>query len=126
MSALVVESSPLNPCVKYTRLVSSATAQGHVDEVRQTIRSGTASAFEEFGHPLVLARELADADRTGRTRRWWVTVVAGPGTSLGCAVLTHVNDSWGAATTPLVVVFGLIAVVGLLVRWGDRPWRPRR
>lgn len=109
-----------------TRLVPSATTRGHVDEVHQTIRTGTASAFEEFGHPLVLARQLADADRTGRTRRWWVSVIAGTGTPLAAAALTHTNDSWGALTMPLVVIFVLIAVVTLLVRWSDRPWRTRR
>ena len=108
-----------------TRLVPSATTRGHVDEVHQTIKAGTASAFEEFGHPLVLARQLSEADRTGRTRRWWVSVIAGTGTPLAAAALTQTNDSWGAVTRPLVVIFVLLAVVSLLVRWRDRPWRTR-
>lgn len=108
-----------------TRLVPSSTTRGHVDEVHQAIGTGTASAFEEFGHPLVLARQLADADRTARARRCWVSTVAGTLTPLTLAALVHTNDSWGALTTPLVVLFALGAVITLVVRWDDRPWRER-
>ena len=38
--------------------------------------------------------------RTGRTRRWWVSVIAGSGTPRAAAALTHTNDSWGAVTRP--------------------------
>ena len=109
-----------------TRLVPVDTAVGHVEEVRQAIRTGTATAVEEFGHPLVLARQLAEADRTARTRRWWVSVVAGTGTPLTIAAFTFVLDDWGAWTVPLGVMWALAAVVALLVRWHDRPWGTRR
>ena len=108
------------------RLVPADTTIGHVEEVRQAIGTGTATASEEFGHPLVLARQLAEADRTARTRRWWVSVIAGTGTPLTIAALTFGLDSLGALTMPLVAVFVLAAVVTLLVRWNSRPWGMRR
>lgn len=109
-----------------TRLVPAATAAGHVHEVRQAVVTGTTSAYEEFGHPLVLASQVAEADRTARTRRWWVSTLVGTGAPLAIALLVHVNDSWGPLTVPLVVGLTLGAVMRPLVRWGERPWRHRR
>lgn len=109
-----------------TRLVPAAAALGHVAEVRQALRTGTAPAFEEFGHPLVLAREIAEADRTARARLWWVSTTGGTVGPLTIAVLVHRNDSWGVLTAPLAAAFALAALLTLLVRWDDRPWRPRR
>lgn len=82
------------------RLVPASTARGHVVEIEQALGSETASAAAEFGHPLVLARELAEVDRTARTRRWWLSTVAGTGTPLVIAALVVANDSWGALTIP--------------------------
>jgi len=109
-----------------TRLVPAAAAQGHVVEVEQAVASGTASAFTEFGHPLVLAREIADADRTARSRRWWVSTVARTSTPLVIAALVVANDSWGALTLPLGVVLLLSATVSLVIGWSNRPWAKRR
>lgn len=108
------------------RLVPASTARGHVVEIEQALGSGTASAAAEFGHPLVLARELAEVDRTARTRRWWLSTVAGTGTPLVIAALVVANDSWGALTIPVVVVLLLGALMTAVVRWGDRPWGPGR
>jgi hypothetical protein len=77
------------------RLVPAQTARGHVAEVEQAIRTRTGSAFAEFGHPLVLAEELARADRTARARRWWVTTVVGTVVPLAVAASIATNDSWG-------------------------------
>ena len=108
------------------RLVPSAIARGHVLEVDQAMGSRARSAFAEFGHPLVLARELAQADRTARARRWWVSTVAGTGTPLLIAVLVLRNDSWGFLTIPLGVTFLLCAVITLVVGWRGRPWSKGR
>ena len=108
------------------RLVPSAIARGHVLEVEQAMGSRAGSAFAEFGHPLVLARELAEADRTARARRWRVSTVASTGTPLLIAVLVLRNDSWGFLTIPLGVVLVLSAVIALVVGWGDRPWSKGR
>lgn len=110
-----------------SRLVPAATVRGHVAEVEQTIRSQpTASAFDEFGHPLVLARQLAQADRRARARRWWVSTVAGAGVPLVITASILSLGSWGVLTVPVVAVLLLGAVVTLAVGWGDRPWSGRR
>ncbi len=109
-----------------TRLVPAATARGHVVEIEQAIAAGTASAFAEFGHPLVLAREIADADRTARARRWWVSTVAGTSAPLVIAALILASDSWAALTIPLAVLLVLSGLMTPLVRWGDRPGRRGR
>lgn len=109
-----------------TRLVPAATARGHLVEIEQAMASGTASAFTEFGHPLVLAREIADADRTARSRRWWLSTVARTSTLLVIAALVLANDSWGAITIPLGVVLLLSATVSLVIGWSNRPWAHRR
>ncbi|HEX8495778.1 MAG TPA: hypothetical protein VF661_01180, partial [Actinomycetales bacterium] len=108
------------------RLVPADTARGHVVEVEQAIAAGAGSAFAEFGHPLVLAEELAQADRTARARRWWLTTVAGSVVPLGLAALVIVNDSWGPLTVPIA---GFLLVMGLATSaaaWGRRPWAQRR
>jgi hypothetical protein len=109
-----------------TRLVPSATTRAHVEQVRQEVRTGTASAVEEFGHPLVLARHLADIDRTARARRWWTSTVAGTAAPLAIAVLVRLSDSWGALTTPLVLLLLLGALLAPLGRWSTRPWAAPR
>ena len=109
-----------------SRLVPAATAQGHVAEVEHALRSGAVSASGEFGHPLVLARELAEADRTARARRWWVVTVAGTGAPLLIALLIFWNDSWGALTVPLGVLFLLGALLRPVLAWDERPWAKRR
>lgn len=109
-----------------TRLVPAATVRGHVAEVEQALRADGASAVTEFGHPLVLARELADADGTARGRRWWVSTVTGVAAPLVTAALVLAMDSWGPLTVPVVVVLVLGALVTPVVGWDDRPWAERR
>lgn len=104
------------------RLMPEDTARGHVAEIEQALRSEGASAFAEFGHPLVLARELAATDRTARARRWWATAIAGTGAPLVIAMLVLTNDSWGVLTIPVAIAFVLTAAVTLVVGWNDRPW----
>lgn len=109
-----------------TRLVPAATAMGHVREVEQTLSAGSVSAFEEYGHPLVLARELAAADRTARSRRWWLATVGGAGTTLVLAVAVLVLGSGGAWTIPLGVALLLSVIITLVISWRSRPWAQRR
>jgi len=104
------------------RLVPAATARGHVAEIEQAIGSGVPSAFAEFGHPLVLARELAEADRTARTRLWWVATVVGTGTPLLIAAVILGLGSWEVLAIPVVALLLLGAVITLVVGWGERPW----
>ena len=107
------------------RLVPAETARGHVAEVEQAIGTGAGSAFAEFGHPLVLAEELARADRTARARRWWVTTVAGSVVTLGVAVLVVTNGSWGPLTVPIAALFLLVGLAPPVAAWGRRPWAER-
>lgn len=105
-----------------SRLVPKATARAHVVEVKQQASSSGAPAHVEFGHPLVLARDVAGADRTARARRWWLTTVAGTGAPLVIGPLILVNDSWGALTIPLGAVFLLVGLSRPVIAWGGRPW----
>ncbi|TFD59208.1 hypothetical protein E3T39_12510 [Cryobacterium suzukii] len=104
------------------RLVPAATARGHVAEIQQALGARGESAYEEFGHPLVLARELADANRTSRSRRWWLSTLAGTGSPLAIAALVVTTQSWGALTTPVVVILLLGSVATPVVGWSHRPW----
>ncbi len=104
------------------RLVPAETARGHVAEVEQGLGTGAGSAFAEFGHPLVLAEELARADRTARARRWRVTTVAGTLVPLGIAVLVVTSDSWGPLTAPIATLFLLVGLARPVAAWGRRPW----
>ena len=108
------------------RLVPAQTARGHVAEVEQAIRTGAGSAVAEFGHPLVLAEELARADRTAQARRWWVSTVAGSVVPLGLGVLVLVNDSWGPLTMPIAAVCLLVGLASPLAAWDRRPWAGSR
>lgn len=108
------------------RLVPEATARGHVAEVQQALENGAGSAFAEFGHPLVLAEELAQADRTARARRWWVTTVAGTIVPLGVAALVVINDSWGPLTAVIAALFLFAGLARPVAAWGGRPWAVRR
>lgn len=108
------------------RLVPGATSRGHVAEIKQSMGAGGASAYAEYGHPLVLARELAEADRTARSRRWWVSTLAGTGTPLIFATLIFAMQSWGALTIPVVIILLLSALVTPGVGWADRPWVKER
>jgi len=105
-----------------SRLVPATTARGHAAEIEQAMGPGAPSAFDEFGHPLVLARELGEADRTARARRWWVSTVVGPGTYVLIAVAVLALNSWGALTIPLGLALLLGAVITLVLGWGKRPW----
>ncbi|MGJ7442059.1 hypothetical protein [Aquipuribacter sp. MA13-6] len=110
-----------------SRLVPAATARGHVAEVEHALRAGFAPAAVEFGHPVVLARRLAEADRTARTRRWWVSTVTGTVTPLAVAAAIVALDSGGGVLTAVFVVLLLLsAAVTVVVGWGDRPWAGRR
>ncbi len=104
-----------------SRLVPRAAATAHVAEVEQQVASSGVPAHVEFGHPLVLAREVAAADRTARARRWWLTTVVGAGAPLAVGLLILANDSWGALTIPLGVAFLLVGLSRPVIAWGGRP-----
>jgi hypothetical protein len=104
------------------RLVPASTARGHVAEIKQSLRARGESSYEEFGHPLVLAREIADADRTARSRRWWLSTLVGTGSPLVIAAFVIATQSWGALTTPVVVILLLGSFVTLAAGWRRRPW----
>lgn len=109
-----------------TRLMPSRIARDRVTEIEQALELSGASAYTEFGHPLVLARELAATNRTARTRRWWVLTLTGTLTPLAIAALIATAHSWGAMTIPVALAFALSAAVVLATAWDDRPWRARR
>ena len=104
------------------RLVPALIARGHVAEIQQTLAVSDTTAYEEYGHPLVLAREIADADRTSRSRLWWLWILAGAGSPLVGAALVVTAQSWGNLTIPLAVVLVLGSFVNPLVGWSRRPW----
>lgn len=105
-----------------SRLVPTDAVRGHVQEVQQTLDAGGASAFAEFGHPLVLSRELAAADRTARSRRWWWSTVGGGTTTMAIAAVILGLGSWGALTIPLGGALLLSATATLVIGWRNRPW----
>lgn len=112
-----------------TRLVPVQTTQGHVTEAQHALAAGNESAYTEFGHPLVLARELADADRTARARRWWSTIILGAGTSLTLAALVLVNALDTGAdilTIPAMAIFIFGALATVTTAWSNRPWKEPR
>lgn len=108
------------------RLVPATTARGHVTEIQQALGNSGETAYEEFGHPLVLAREIADADRTSRSRLWWLSTLAGTGSPLVIAALVVTTQSWGNLTIPLVVLLLLGSSVTPFVGWSHRPWVQER
>lgn len=109
------------------RLVPATTAQAHVAEVEQAlVTGGAASAYAELGHPLALAREIADADRGARARRWWLSTTVGTAAPLVVASLMLVTQTWGVATIPLAAVLVLAAPATLVTGWPQRPWATRR
>lgn len=103
------------------RLVPAVTAHNHVTEIEQTMRSETTSISQEFGHPLVLSRELAGADRAARARLWWASTIVGTGTPLVIAALILTVGTWGALTIPLAVVLLLSSVLTPALGWKDQP-----
>ncbi|NAZ80228.1 hypothetical protein GTR02_00125 [Kineococcus sp. R8] len=105
-----------------SRLVPRATARAHVAEVEQQVSSSGVPAHAEFGHPLVLAREVARADRTARARWWWVATVAGTGVPLVIGLLILVNNSWGALSIPLGAFLVLVGLSRSVAAWRGRPW----
>ncbi|PAU90613.1 hypothetical protein CK505_09615 [Kocuria sp. WN036] len=109
-----------------TRLVPSRSVRDHVTEIEQALELSGTSAYAEFGHPLVLARDLAATHRIARTRRWWALTFAGTLTPLVIAALIVDAHSWGALTIPVALAFVLSAAVVLGTAWGDRPWRARQ
>ena len=108
------------------RLMPAATARGHVAEIEQTLAGGGMSAYPEFGHPLVLAHEVAAADKTARLRLWAVSTIAAAGAPLCIATLVVVNQSWGKLTIPVAVALVLVAIGAFVVGWDRRPWRKER
>lgn len=102
-------------------LVPAATARGHVAEIEQALASAGSTADSEFGHPLVIAREITQVDRTARARRWWLSMTAGTGTPLVIAALVIANDSWGVLTIPVAGMLLLSALLTPVVGWEDRP-----
>lgn len=107
-----------------TRLLPAEAARGHIAEVVQTIaRGGDGSANREFGHPLVYARALAQANRHSRGRRWWVSAVGTIGWPLAFLALMLLIDTGSALRIPFAVLFGLGAVAGTAALWPTRPWK---
>lgn len=109
-----------------SRLVPAETTRDHVAEIHQAMGSGASSAYAEFGHPLALARELAEVNRTARARRWWGVTVLGTGTPLLTAAVVVGLGSWQALTIPVTIFLVLSAVITLVAGWGDRPWARSR
>jgi len=107
-------------------LIPAATARGHVAEIEQALASAGSTADSEFGHPLVLAREITQVDRTARARRWWLSMIAGTGTPLVIAALVIANGSWGALTIPVAGMLLLSALITPVAGWVDRPWAKAR
>lgn len=108
------------------RLMSSRDVRDHVDEIEHALDLAGTSAYAEFGHPLVMARDLAVTNRGARTRRWWLLTLSGTIAPLFIAVLIATRHSWGALTIPVASAFVLIAVMVLVAAWPDRPWTARR
>lgn len=108
------------------RFVPAATARGHVSEIQRSLAVGDTSAYEEYGHPLVLAREIANADRTSRSRLWWLWILAGSGSPLVGAALVFTAQSWGNLTIPIASLLLLSSLVVPLVGWSRRPWVQQR
>jgi hypothetical protein len=109
-----------------TRLMPSRTTRDHVTEIEHALELAGTTASTEFGHPLVLARELAAANRIARTRRWWLLTLTGTLTPVVIAALIATNHSWGALTIPIALAFALSAAVVLSTAWPHRPWTARR
>lgn len=108
------------------RLVPTATTRGHVADIERAMGAGTPSAFAEFGHPLVLARELADANRISRVRRWWVATVGSTIFPLLIAAAIFGSRSWEVLTIPVVALLLLSAVISLVIGWRERPFAKER
>lgn len=108
------------------RFVPAAIARGHVAEIQQSLTVSDTSAYEEYGHPLVLAREIANADRTSRSRLWWLWILAGAGSPLVGAALVVTAQSWGNLTIPIASLLLLSSIVTPLVGWSRRPWVQQR
>lgn len=103
------------------RLVPAAAARGHVAEIEQALAQAGRGAFAEYGHPLVLARELAAVDSGARTRRWWLSILGGAVLPAALAVFIALAQTWGPLTIPVVVVLALLALLSFAAAWGDRP-----
>lgn len=108
------------------RLMSPAAARGHMVEIQQAVELSGRPAYEEFGDPLALAREIAAADRRARTRLWWTAVIVGSGWPLAIATFLLVDRIWGALTIPAALFLALGAAVTLSTAWANRPWTERR
>lgn len=103
------------------RLVPAVAARGHVAEIEQALGNGDTSAFSEYGHPLILAREIANSDHGARARRWWLSMLGGSVLPAVLAVLIALSRTWGTLTIPVVVVLALLAMISFAAGWGDRP-----
>ncbi|GAB3521751.1 hypothetical protein [Arthrobacter monumenti] len=105
------------------RLMPAGAARGHVLEIEQVLGSKGTSAFEEFGHPLALAREVAASDQIARSRRWWASTIAATGGPLVIATLVLANQSWATLSIPVAVALAAVAIGALGRGWVRRPWR---
>ncbi|TFD03641.1 hypothetical protein [Cryobacterium sp. TMT1-66-1] len=108
------------------RFVPADIARGHVSEIQQSLAVSDKLAYEEYGHPLVLARDIADADRTSRLRLWWLWILAGTGSPLVGTALVVTAQSWGNLTIPIASLLLLSSIVTPLVGWSRRPWVQQR
>lgn len=107
-----------------TRLLPAEAARGHIAEAVQTIaHEGEGSAYREFGHPLVYARALAQADRSSRGRRWWLSAVGTIGGPLALLALMPFTDTGSVLRIPFAVLLGIRALLGTTNLWPTRPWK---
>ncbi|MBB2975701.1 hypothetical protein FHX49_001268 [Microbacterium endophyticum] len=109
-----------------SRLMPAATAHEHAAEISQALEGGVGPAHKEFGHPLALARELADLDHTARSRRWWLSTIVGTVVPLTIATAIITMNSWGVFTIPVAVILLISSSVAPVVGWRTRPWAKSR
>ena len=108
------------------RLGPEITARDHVTEIQHALGISGETAYEEFGHALVLAHDIADADRASRSRLWWLSTLAGTGSPLAIAALVVTTQAWENLTIPVVFLLFLSSFVTPIVGWSHRPWLQER
>ena len=109
-----------------SRLMPAVVARTYVAKFEQVIATANSSAGARFGHPLTLARKVADADESTRARRWWMSTVVGMGLPIIVAISILLSNSWGKLTVPTVTMLFLIAVLTPTFGWADRPWAQKK
>lgn len=95
-------------------------------EVRQMMsEAGATSLYDECGHPIGFARQIAAHDRTAKVRRWgWVNVaqVFIP-VFIALVALPGGDQSW-TWWRIVIVGFAVLLFVGSVAdQWRSRPWK---